>query len=166
MGEILEYFVCHRTSNLKLYCTTIKSYLAGIRNCYIKAGFNNPLCNSRSETCQRVITEKCQERVVKSCKRLPITGYILRTILRKLKCGSCGSYLIVLMQAACLLAFFGFLRCGEFITKNYSFEPQVHLTLSDVVLATDLMRCISGIIHVITKVYLKHICKSTCICYQ
>ena len=139
-GDILEYFVCHCTSNLKLCYTTIKSYLAGIRNCYIKAGYNNPLCNSQGETCPRL--ELLLRGVKKEFSnptntRLPITGYILRTVLRKLQCGLFGSYLDVLMQAACLLAFFGFLRCGEFTTKNHSFDPQVHLTLSDVVFATD-----------------------------
>ena len=120
--------------------TTIKSYLAGIRNCYIKAGYNNPLCNSQGETCPRL--ELLLRGVKKEFSnptntRLPITGYILRTVLRKLQCGLFGSYLDVLMQAACLLAFFGFLRCGEFTTKNHSFDPQVHLTLSNVVFATD-----------------------------
>ncbi len=36
------------------------------------------------------------------------------------------------MLAACLTAFFGFLRCGEFTTESSSFDPTSNLCLEDV----------------------------------
>ena len=105
-GDILEYFVCHCTSNLKLCYTTIKSYLAGIRNCYIKAGYNNPLCNSQGETCPRLELllrgVKKEFSILRTLAFLFITGYILRTVLRKLQCGLFASYLLRCSYAGCL----------------------------------------------------------------
>jgi hypothetical protein len=132
--EVLEYFICHCVHNLKLSHATIKLYLAGVRNMYITAGYANPLCNEHGNIYPRL--QLLLRGVRKSCHpkpftRLPVTGTMLRTISRKLGKGFFGVYLDSLILAACLLAFFGFLRCGEFTSASDYFDPEVHLTLQD-----------------------------------
>lgn len=134
--HILEYFVCHCASHLKISYTTIKSYLAGVRNMYILEGFPNPLHGSTGELCARL--ELLMRGIKKSCSvkkntRQPITGAILQAVCKQLNRGLFGNYVDSLMKTACLLAFFGFLRCGEFTCKYGKFDPQVDITFQDVV---------------------------------
>jgi len=43
------------------------------------------------------------------------------------------NYDSIIMWAACNLAFFGFLRCGEFtVPSEDNFDPEAHLTLQDI----------------------------------
>ena len=42
--DILIYFVAHCVNALQLKYSTIKTYLAGTRFAYIKAGFQDPCC--------------------------------------------------------------------------------------------------------------------------
>ena len=48
--------------------------------------------------------------------------------------GLLGSYLDCMLKAVCFLAFFGFLRCGEFTTKTDQFDSNLNLCLGDVLL--------------------------------
>jgi len=64
--------------------------------------------------------------------RKPVTGYILKSICLRLRKGLFGDYIDRLMEAACLVAFYGFLRCGEFTCATVVFDPQSNLTMLDV----------------------------------
>ena len=55
----------------------------------------------------------------------------LTQCLRK---GLLGPYLDSMIEAVCLLAFFGFLRCGEFTTLTDKFDSKSNLCLSDVLI--------------------------------
>ncbi len=133
--ELLELFVCHCVKNLKLSYSTIKLYLAGVRSLYVTAGLGNPLCNvqgqihARLELLLRGVRKSC---VSKSMIRKPVTGYAITAICRRLKKGLFGKYLDTLMEAVCLTAFFGFLRCGEFTCSSNQFDPQINLTMLDI----------------------------------
>jgi hypothetical protein len=51
-----------------------------------------------------------------------------------LKSGLLGSYLDIMFAAIFLMAFHGFMRCGEFTSPTTTFQPDQGLALSDVVI--------------------------------
>ena len=45
-----------------------------------------------------------------------------------------------MLRTACIVAFYGFLRCGEFtVSKASQFDPHINLCIEDVVFHTDLV---------------------------
>lgn len=138
--EVLMYFVSHCISNLKLSYVSVKSYLAGVRNLYITNGLGNPLAQPsgislfRLELLLRGYKKSCGQR---RPLRSPVTGNMLHKVCNVLKSSFFGVYLDSLMSAACMLAFFGFLRCGEFTTTDSNFNPSLNLCLKDVTICQD-----------------------------
>ena len=63
--------------------------------------------------------------------RLPITGHILARVCSLLTKGVFGPYMDLLLQAACSLAFFAFLRCGKFTSPSSKFDHTKGLSFSD-----------------------------------
>jgi hypothetical protein len=132
--EVLIFFVAHCFDVLKLSYATIKMYLYGIRHAYIGAGHGNPLCDKYGQPLHKLHlilkgVKKTQHRRIKP--RLPVTFDILFEMCSLLKQGVYGPYVDLLMQTMCSVAFFGFLRCGEFTCLS-QFDPAVHLTVKDV----------------------------------
>ena len=70
-------------------------------------------------------------------KRLPITLTILHNLIAELRKGSFSPYLDSLLEAVLLLAFYGFLRVGEFTTKSVSFNPDRDVCFSDLSFFSD-----------------------------
>ena len=133
--DVLIYFVAHCYHVLNLKYTTIKLYLAGIRFTYVKAGFANPLLSTNGSQLPRIqiilkSVKKLQGKPLKP--RLPITFNILCKIIYTLRRGVFGPYLDVMMEAACTLAFFGFLRCGEFTKTTSYYDHKPFLTFGDI----------------------------------
>jgi len=131
---LLEYFVVHCAQNLNLAYSTIKSYLAGIRNFYIARGLNNPFLQYDGSPFLRLqlIMKGIRKDQCKPTKpRLPVTAYILKNILLTEEVFF-GAYVDLLMKTACVLAYFGFLRCGEFTCATKVFDPNINLCISDV----------------------------------
>ena len=116
-----------------LSLSTIKSYLAAIRNLLINGGFpNHQRYTPRVELVIRGI--KCSKVYSKDAKRsrLPITPAILSQLKRAWSSHPISSDSRMLWAAACT-GFFGFLRCAEFTVPSVtSFDPCKHLTLDDV----------------------------------
>lgn len=141
--EILVYFIAHCYKQLQLRYSTIKLYLCGIRFHYIRAGITSPLANEYGQNSARITSFlKAVKRTQSNSKRAryPITSRVLTDICRVLTRGSFGMYVDCLMKAACTLAFFGFLRCGEFtVTNTGNFNPSTGLCLSDISIHTDWM---------------------------
>lgn len=134
--DILIHFITHCHSALSLRYATIKSYLCGIRFTFLRAGLRNPLIDSQGQVYQRLETiarsiKKEQGQPLKP--RLPITSAILRQMCHALQSGCFSPYMDILMTTVCCVAFFGFLRCGEF-TCQEKFDTSVHLCIQDVVL--------------------------------
>ena len=80
------------------------------------------------------LTMKGIKKVAKnvSTRWLPITTSVLKDICATLKKGLFSPYLDLLLYTACLVAFFGFLRCGEFTSASLSFSPDRNLSLQGV----------------------------------
>ena len=68
----------------------------------------------------------------KSSKRLPINASVLKSLHVVLDGKLFGSYKDILMKAACSLAFFGLLRCGEFTTYCNAFDPDCNKCLGEI----------------------------------
>ena len=108
----LLYFVayCQKTLNLKYQ--TIKLYLAGIRHFIIRLGGYDPMANNvRLPIILRGI-QKSQDNSTK--ERLPITGAVLEELCTLLSRGVFSVFKDLMLQCAFMMAYFGFLRCGEF----------------------------------------------------
>ncbi|CAC5414502.1 unnamed protein product [Mytilus coruscus] len=63
--------------------------------------------------------------------RLPITFTILKDICQFLRKGYYTPYVDILLEAACVTAYFGFLRCGEF-TVLHSFDSECNVSIEDI----------------------------------
>lgn len=136
--EILVLFVTHCHVLLKLSATTIKSYLCAIRFRYVQHGFRNPLCHPDGSTYLRLHsicraikrTQGCSSR-----PRLPLTANIIQRLCSALRHGVFNPYTDLLLETLFIVAFFGFLRCGEF-THRTAFHPSTGICVEDV--------CITG----------------------
>ena len=132
-----------------LSLSTIKSYLAAIRNLLINGGFpNHQLYTPRVELVIRGI--KRSKVYSKNAKRsrLPITPAILSQLKRAWSSHPISSDCRMLWAAACT-GFFGFLRCAEFTVPSVtSFDPCKHLTLDDVSVSQSQSTVTSIAIHI------------------
>lgn len=134
--ETFVYFVSHCSSNLNLSFKTIKLYLSGIRHAYIDSGLGDPFkLHNLAPMLQlhQVLRgiKKCQRQTDRP--RLPITFDILTAFTKFMCRGFFGPYLDSMMKAVCSVAFFGFLRCGEFTTSQYEFDAAYNLSRNDIV---------------------------------
>ena len=63
--------------------------------------------------------------------RHSVDGIVLSKICEVLDTGYVLPYIDSLLHAACVTAFFGFLRCGELTPNQQDFDPTTHLCLGD-----------------------------------
>lgn len=137
--ESLVHFATHCHINLGLKYSTIKLYICGIRYNFLEAGIINIFnsdCPSklyRLEAVYRGI-KKTEAKITRI--RLPITFTILKKICLLLRKGMFSPYIDCLMETACVIAFFGFLRCGEF-TVLQSFDPDSNVCNEDITINDD-----------------------------
>jgi hypothetical protein len=138
---LLRYFVVHCSENLGLSYVTIKSYLSAVRNLYVSRGLGNPLVHPISGEPLHQLALLCRglkkSQPLSKNLRQPFTGVMLLKLSMCLRNGLFGQYLDTLLEAACMLAFFGFLRCGEFTTVTEQFDPNLNLCLGDVLLTNN-----------------------------
>lgn len=133
--ELLLLYVSHCATCLRLSYHTIKLYLCGIRSHYISKSGYNPLLQPtglplyRLQNVLRGIRKHSSGN--HSRARLPITTSILHRLCTLLRQGVYGNYLDHLLEAVFCLAFFGFLRCGEFTTPTRFFDASQHLCFCD-----------------------------------
>lgn len=108
----------------KLSHSTIRVYYSGIKSYAIVMGFGLPNTSHRLNMAFRSLEINC----VNATKKLPITLQILEQILPSIVN---SNYNDVMLWASMTLAHFGLLRAAEF-TVNNSYDPRVHLSMSDV----------------------------------
>ena len=108
---------------------SIKVYLSAVRSPHVDQGFPDLLENCLRH--QRVVREiKRSQGSLPANQRLPISSNILRLIHSALDLNSLDKRMF---WAACLLAYFGFLRSVEFTAPYLSaFDPSRHLSVRDI----------------------------------
>lgn len=133
--DTLQMFVC-RLAREGLAHQTIKVYLSGIRNMHVSAGLHEEFAKQMTPKMELVLRgiKKEAAKSLPQRQRLPITTEIMVAI-KKVLVKDSSSHSNVMLWAACGLAFFGFLRCGEFTVPSQSeFDEGAHLTINDVAL--------------------------------
>ena len=129
--KILVDFVAYCFDCLKLKFTTIKLYLCGIRYGYMIQGVTSPFDNIPLQRLHAALLGIKRIQGSHQSPKLPITADILFKLCQCLDGGYFDNFTNTLMKAVLLLAYFGFLRCGEF-TVIKSFQHDVNLTFDDV----------------------------------
>ncbi len=138
--DILLQYVAHCYGMHKLRYNTIKLYLCAIRFAYLKNGLPNPLLQQDGHQCFRLFTilrgvKRLQSNLDRP--RLPVTFQLLKQLCFLFRTGHFSPYMDLLMEVVSCVAFFGFLRCGEFTVSTGKFDPALHLCLQDVSVAAD-----------------------------
>lgn len=137
--DLLIYFVAHCFKTLQLQLSTIKLYLCGVRYHFILRKGENPLTTREGLALPRLnLTLQAVKRlqVQSSRTRLPITFDILCKLCNSLVNTGFSTFFRVTLHTAFSVAFYGFLRCGEFAVSN-TFDANSNLCYGDIVLNTD-----------------------------
>ena len=134
--DLLIYFVAHCATNLNISYASIKLYLCGIRFVCLERNLYYPAIHELDRL-KAILNGVKRSRPGRSTPRYPITFHILRDICLWLR----NSVLFdnVLLETVCVVAFFGFLRCGEFTVKS-SFDPSIHLCVNDLIIMQDYVQ--------------------------
>ena len=116
--------------------SSIKVYLSAVRNLLVQVGLHEEFTRQLSPRLQLVLKgiKRDESKTAPLPARLPITVDIMSKIKAVLlQCPE--EYDNILLWAACCLAFFGFLRCGEFTVPTQSeYDPGAHLSVGDILL--------------------------------
>ena len=134
--HVLLMFVAYCAKTLRLRYATIKLYLSAVRFMYLRKGVASPWTTGDTVRLQTVVKAVKREQTPVTSVRQPITNTVLYDMCRALTSEVFPHDVSVLMKAASCLAFFGFLRCGEF-TCDF-FHPDFNLCMSSVIFHADL----------------------------
>ena len=138
--DLFVNFVTYCADTLFLSYTSIKSYLCGVKYHVCCRGGPDPYTFSGGQPflrLQYVLKGIKKNRGITTQPRLPVTIDILTSMVSALNRGVYNPYVDSLLRATFTMAFFGFLRCGEFTTQTGQFDPSIHLTLADVSIKYD-----------------------------
>ena len=112
--------------NFIAYCQSLieLKYWAGVRHFGIS--YRNQLLRLHN------VLQSVKNSDPKSArKKLPMTYVLLAKMFNYLKNGIFNDVTDLVLQTACMVAFFGFLRCREFTCKT-NFHSNIHLCIGDI----------------------------------
>jgi len=133
--DLLIFFVAHCVSKLGISYSTIKLYLCGIKFKCHENSIMYPAIHNLNRL-KNVLNGVKRTQTKKSYIRYPITFEVLRKVCLFLRNSSLYSHL--LLETVCTVAFFGFLRCGEFTVENgQEFHPSFNLCVCDMTILAD-----------------------------
>ena len=124
-------FIVHAYKSRKLQPTSIKALISGVQfhlRC-IEPTVPSILQNPAVQLLLNGL--KKDHGQGKDC-RLPITITVLHTMVGKLRGGLFSQHENVLLEAVILMAFYAFLRCGEYTASTLAFNPKQGLCFSDI----------------------------------
>lgn len=129
-------FICFCKDIKVLKPPYIRSLLAGIqfRARCVNPGFPSLFSNPSIKLLLKGIAKASP---LSPDARSPITLLILHNLLAALRAGLFSPYSDALLDSVFLLAFYGFLRCGEFTTPSLKFVPGLHITSTDLLFHPD-----------------------------
>ena len=116
-----------------LACSSIRTYLSGVRQLQIAAGFPDPHIDQMPRLSQVLKGIKVQmARAGKQPRsRLPITPAILRNLRGVWLC-DCPDFNKTMLWAVATTTFFSFCRSGEVTVEcESSYDPHIHLSFAD-----------------------------------
>ncbi|XP_033745626.1 uncharacterized protein LOC117331140 [Pecten maximus] len=126
----LIQFVAYCFSSNISYAT-IKLYIGGVRFMCLEKNIPYPYSQEMPRL-HSILNGVKRLQVKKTKSRHPITFHILEKICNYLS----NSVHDLMLETVCTVAFFGFLRCGEF-TVSGCFDPSIHLCIKDLVIVKD-----------------------------
>ncbi len=109
--------IVHCANASKLQPPTIKSTIAGIQF-HLRCQDPSSISLFHHPSISLLIKDISKAHPGKKDKCLPLTLPLLHKLLNRLKLRVFGEYSEILLDAVQLTAFYGFLRCGEFICKS------------------------------------------------
>ena len=124
-------FICFCKDVKHLSCAYIRGLIAGIQfnvRC-IDPSFPSLFTHPAIKLILKGIAK---ESPITADKRLPFTLPILHKLIIALRSGLFNPYIDSMLECAFLLAFYGFLRCGEFTSPTHQFNPERDLALPDI----------------------------------
>lgn len=132
--ELLIHYATYCHKSLQIKCSTIKLYICGIRYKFLQSAkytVFNRCCSTKLHRLESIY--RGIKKSENQCKRqrFPITYSILLDICNFLRRGIFTPYTDQLLETACIIAFFGFLRCGEFSILSH-FDPSHNLCADDI----------------------------------
>ena len=131
----LLYFIGHLSQSVSY--GTVKTYLASVS--YLNVLFQIPFNMSRIHLLEKCLKGLKCLKGKKTRDRRPITVVELEMLHSSLHPQFSNSIDSVMLWAAFMLAFFGFLRCSEF-TCNSPFDPEHHLSRRDIIFYPNMLK--------------------------
>ena len=141
------YFIAYCQSLIGFTFSTIKLYLTGVCHFGITYANRNPLVDQYGNQLLRLhnVLQYIKNSDTRPARtKLPITYVLLAKMFNYLENGIFDCITDLVLQTACVVAFFGFLRCGEFTCKA-KFDSIIHLCIG----------CINFVSHDCVQLFLK-----------